>query len=85
MYLLRSENIHFTKQSIKSEIHFLIECPLYDDLGYDVFNHIEQSDPDFKNSPSLCKYACSMTDQSLQKQLINMCCHMFSRRKKFYI
>ncbi len=35
------------------------------------------SDPDFKNCPSLCKYACLMTDQSLQKQLVNVCYHVF--------
>ncbi len=39
----------------------------------------------FFNSSSLCKYACLMTDQSLQKQLVNMCYYMFSRHKNFYI
>ncbi len=38
-YRLRSKNVHLVKQTIESEIHFLIEWPLYDNLRYDVFHH----------------------------------------------
>ncbi len=65
---------------IESEIHFLIQCPFYDDLRYNVFN-IMHNKTDF-NVPAQSKYILLMTDTNIQVSLVNMCYNMFSRRKR---
>ncbi len=45
---------------------------MYDELRYDSFIYIKHTDPNIKMHLIICKYATSMTVQSLHKQLKNM-------------
>ncbi len=64
------------------EVHFLIDCPLYDDLCTILFITFKNNDPSFDNSPSIIKYITLMTSKH-QHQLSNMVFNIYQRRKLF--
>ncbi len=81
--LLESRICNFCdKRCIESEIHFLIDCDMYSDLRYDVFNAMDDT---FHNLPAQTKYIKLMLNCDIQGQLVNMCYNMFTRRKRFLI
>ncbi len=70
--------------AIESEVHFLIDCPLYDDLRTILVTTFKNNDPSFDNSPSIIKYITLMTSKH-QHQLSNMVFNMCLRRKLFSV
>ena len=66
---------------IEDEIHFVVECEFYNDIRYDLFDHMVQSHADFMDLPSLAKYCILMTENASQVILSRAICKMFNRRK----
>ena len=65
--------------SVEDEIHFLIDCPMYDDIRFDIFynNVIE---PNIRNLDSMLKLIYVMKCEKLQNILALCIEKMFKRR-----
>jgi hypothetical protein len=69
------------KHQIEDEKHFLLDCDFYNDLRFDLFQHMCILDNDFMNLPSLAKLCMIMTTESVQFILAKCIYLMFQRRK----
>ena len=69
-------------QSIENEIHFLIECDLYDDLRRELFDNMVLVDNCFMEYNPLVKMCMLMSCNDLQKCLAKTCFMLFRKRKQ---
>jgi hypothetical protein len=69
------------KNQVEDEKHFLLDCDLYNDLRFNLFQHMCILDNDFMNLPSLAKFCMIMTTESVQFILAKCIYLMFQRRK----
>ena len=74
--------IFCNKNCIEDEIHFLIDCELYSDQRFELYNSILEQYPDFSSYPSLGKFCTILNEQSVQSLLAKTVTNMFMRRKR---
>lgn len=68
---------------IENEIHFLIECPFYDDIRRKLFQKAQKSNTDFNSLNSSDKLVFLMNSVNMQFYVASTLYEMFSRRKNF--
>ena len=68
---------------IEDEIHFLIECPLYNDIRSNFIEILNEKYVHFKQQPSLVQYCEIMneSDTCIQKTLAKAASCMWIKRK----
>lgn len=67
--------------SIEDEQHILLHCELYNDLRYDLCQHMQNICNDFDTLPTLVKFCKILTTTSAQFLLGKFLFFMFKRRK----
>ncbi len=68
---------------VEDETHFLIDCDLYADQRFELFQIVADKYPDFSEYPSLGKFCTLMNEESIQTKLASTVHAMFARRKRF--
>ncbi len=68
--------------SVEDEVHFLVVCPLYSDLRYDLWLKIIRSDPSFIQLRPVDQLIYLMASSDLYKPLAALITHMFRRRQR---
>ena len=66
---------------IEDEMHVLLNCKLYDDLRYEMFQHMSMLDKHFMDLPPLVKLCKIMTTETVQYLLAKYLNVMYKRRK----
>ena len=69
-------------QVIEDEIHFIVDCKLYDDLRYELFNLVSRDNDDFNKMSSLVKFILIMNTEHVNI-LAQTVTNMFTRFKLF--
>jgi hypothetical protein len=72
----------FCPGQVETEIHFLLQCSMYDDLLYNLEIKAKLVIPDYDNLPVLTKYSCIMesTDKNFIKYFGGILYKMYKRR-----
>ena len=70
------------KSGIEDEIHFLVDCDFYNDLRYNMLQHMTLEYEQFTESPSLVKFIMIMLCPNVNL-IANTVFKMFSRRKTY--
>ena len=66
---------------IEDEVHVLLSCTLYDDLRYELLEHMNNLSDDFRHVPTLTKFCRILTTNSAQVILAKFIYNMIKRRK----
>ena len=74
---------HCDTHSIEDEIHFMIDCPFYNDLRQPLLTSLSTRHEDFVHLPSLAKYCLVMNDSCIMRRLAITVDRMFKRRQSF--
>ena len=69
--------------AIESECHFLIDCPLYDDIRTTIFNSAVDIDANFLEFDKISKMCFILSNTQIAPQAIRCVHKMFSRRKLY--
>ena len=71
----------FCPGTLEDETHFLIDCPIYSDIRYDLFYRAQDSDNSFTLMNSTQKLNFLMNKADMQRLLASTVYNMFTRRK----
>ena len=69
--------------AVENEVHVLIDCELYDDLRYELLNHMHNIYEDFSMLPSLTKFLSIMSSDSCQFLIAKYLICMMQRRRLY--
>ena len=71
---------HCSDNEIENEMHVLLHCRLYNDLRYELFQHINALDENFSQLPPLTQFCTIMTTGSCQFILAKYLYKLMKRR-----
>ena len=74
----------FCPNKVESEIHFLMECTMYNDIRYNIMSEMEDIVPSFSSLDSLQQFICILTTPNVMYILCHSISSMFKRRQLFF-
>ena len=80
--LLNERTCFHCKDAVENEIHFLLECPFYDDLRRKLFKKANLCNSDFDALNFTDKFIFLMNNINIQPLVANTLFDMWQRRKR---